>query len=347
MYRRDIVNIHKVFPYKFEECTQSGNLSHSQSLSAAFTINSDLQILDQTWLAAPPADKLTGGDGDWTSFNKLFPSHRYGNTVMPKDARAEHGDPPFQFTFKYSDARTQSFFSSDPWLKDGKIRLPHCFESGSTYGGHHVSKLALNEGLAKRALQSAHGIFDFNSDMEHIVGELESRDPSTVDWKDLIVQFQILLNLNLKALRRIILYTSSSVMVSKHMARELVLSRFSAKPTLKEACLFSDFGTPELFGPLCADMAENVRMYRTHDTKEWLLTTSKSLPAWKRKASSSPSPSPYKKPAKVSASPLAASSFTPPAPKPGQKKQFSKGVFWGARGKSGKKWRGGRGGKGS
>ena len=344
LYRQDVINIRRVFPHKFEPDTRSGNLSHSQSRSAAFVINSSLQILDQTWLAVPPADVVSGVEGDWSAYKDSFPSHRFGNTVMPKEAREEHGDPPFQFTFKYTDTRTQLFFESDPWLKGGKIKLPGCFESGSTYGGYHVNKVALLEGLGKKALQTAHGCFDLNSDMNIILGELLNRDASSVDWNDLLSQFRILLDFNLKALRRTIMYTSSSVMAAKHMARELVLAKFAGKVLLKEACLVSDFGTPDLFGPLCADMAENVKMYRAHDTKEWLLTT-RSATSGKRRNSSLLAPAAKK--VKAAASPLSVPILTSPAATQGPKKSLGRGNFIKAGGKSGKKGRKGRGGKGS
>ena len=141
------------------------------------------------------------------------------------------------------------------------------------------------------------------------------------------------------------MYTSSSVMASKHMAREQVLARFAGKHQLKEACLVSDFGTPDLFGPLCADMTENVKMYRSHDTKDWLLTTRPST-SGKRKSPASLAPASLKK-AKVAASPLTVSNFSSPASALGPKKAFSKGNFPKAGGRSGKKGRRGRGGKGS
>ena len=72
--------------------------------------------------------------------------------------RLEHGDPPLDLPFEYSDARTQKFLNGDSWFKRGKIKLPSCFEYDSTYGGNLVSRVALSEGLAKRALKSAHGI---------------------------------------------------------------------------------------------------------------------------------------------------------------------------------------------
>ena len=344
LYRQDVINIRRVFPHKFEPDTRSGNLSHSQSRSAAFVINSGLQILDQTWLAVPPANAVSGVEGDWSAHKDSFPSHRYGNTVMPKEAREEHGDPPFQFTFKYADPRTQLFFESDPWLKGGKIKLPACFESGSTFGGYHVAKVALLEGLGKKALQTIHGCFDLNSDMDVMLSELLNLDVSSVDWNDLLSKFRILLDFNLKALRRTIMYTSSSVMASKHIARELVLAKFAGKVLLKEACLLSDFGTPDLFGPLCADMADNVKMYRTHDTKEWLLTTRPSL-SGKRRTSSLLTPAAKK--VKAAASPLSVPSLTSPASTPGPKKSLGKGFFSKAGGKLGKKGGKGRGGKGS
>ena len=345
LFRQDIVNIRRVFPYKFLPDTRTGNLSHSQSRSAAFTINSDLQILDQTWLASPPGDVSSGGAGDWLPYKQEFPSHRFGNSVMPKGAREEHGDPPFQFCFKYSDPRTQLFFDSDPWLKGSKIKLPACFESGSVFGGYHVSKVALLEGLSKKALQTAHGCFDLTSDLDVILGELLDKDISNVDWTDLLAQIRIVLNINLKAFRRCILYTSSSVMASKHMARELVLARFAGKSQLKEACLLSDFGTPDLFGPLCADMAENVKMYRSHDTKDWLLTL-RSSTSGKRRTSASLASTRLKK-AKVATSPLAATDISSPSSALGPKQPFSKSVFLKGGGKKGKKGGKGRGGKGS
>ena len=344
LYRQDVLNLRRVFPYKFESDTRSGNLSHTQSHSAAFTMNSDLQILDQTWLAVPPAVVLTGEEGDWSSYKESLPSHKFGKTVMPKEAREEHGDPPFQFSFKYSDPRTQLFFESGPWLKGSKIKLPGCFDSGSTYGGYYVNKVALLEGLAKKTLQTAHGCFDLNSDMNIILGELSKREASSLDWDDLLSQVRVLLDFNLKALRRIIMFTSSSVMAGKHMARELVLTRFAGKPLLKEACLLSDFGTPDLFGPLCADMAENVKMYRSHDTKEWLLT-SRPARAGKRKSSSWLSATSKK--VRPSASPLSAPILSSQAAAPGPKRALGKDNFPKARGKSGKRGRRGRGGKGS
>ena len=344
LFRQDVINLRRVFPYKFESDKRSGNLSHSQSHSAALTMNSDLQILDQTWLAVPPTVVLTGEEGDWSSHKESLPSHKFGKTVMPKEAREEHGDPPFQFYFKYSDPRTQLFFESGPWLKGGKIKLPGCFDSGSTFGGFYVNKVALLEGLAKKALQTAHGCFDLNSDMDIILSELLKGDVSSLDWDDLLPRFRILLDFNLKALRRIIMYTSSSVMASKHMARELVLSKFAGKYQLKEACLLSDFGTPDLFGPLCADMALNVKMYRSHDTKEWLLT-SRPARAGKRKSSSWLTATSKK--VRPSTSPLSAPILSSPAPAPGPKKALGKDNFTRARGKSGKRGRRGRGGKGS
>ena len=129
------------------------------------------------------------------------------------------------------------------------------------------------------------------------------------------------------------------------MARELVLARYTGKSLLKEACLMSDFGTPDLFGPLCADMAENVKMYRSHGTKEWLLTATPS-PLGKRKSPSLLTAARLKK-AKLAASPLTVPNFSPPASAQGPKKNFSKGNFPKAGGKSGKKGGKGRGGKGS
>ena len=339
LYKADILNIRKIFPEKFIDCPQLGNLSHSRSLSPGLTIHSSLKFLDQSWLAEPPAD-VTGSQGDWFSLKDDFPSHRFGNTVMPKAAREVHGDPPFQFVFKYEDARTQNFFAGTPWLKGGKIKLPSCFESGSTFGGHIVQKLALAEGLDRKALQTAHGMFDFNKDFDLILDNLVASDFAGDGWKGVVSKFKILLNLNLKALRKTLLYTSSSVIVSKQMAREHILSRFVGKKQLKEACLYSDFGTPDLFGPLCADMAANVKMYRSHDTKEWLLTP-RSFSAGKRK-SASVSPSPYKKVSSSLSSVVAA-----PVAASGPKKQVGAGVFRDAKRKFGKRGRRGRGGKGS
>ena len=105
--------------------------------------------------------------------------------------------------------------------------------------------------------------------MGFMLNELEESNFHNVDWKLKFVNIRNLLNTNALALRRIILYASSCVMVNKSMAREIVLPRFVGKDQLVDALRHSDFGTPDLFGPLNAEMEENVRMYRTHNNKEW------------------------------------------------------------------------------
>ena len=263
LLKEELLEIKSAFPYKFVDCSQSDNLSHSQNANSAFTIHSDLQILDQTWLSTPPVDRNTGLAGDWESYKDQMPTHRYGNSVLPKTERLEHGDPPLDLPFKYSDSRTNEFFRGESWFRQGKIKLPSCFEHDTTYGGNLINKIALDEGLTRKALHSAHGIFDLNSDMDFLLNELEDKNLQDVDWKVELVKFRNLLTTNRKALRRIILYASSSILESKSMAREIVLTRFEGKKQLKEALLCSDFGTPDLFGPLKAEMAENVKMYRT------------------------------------------------------------------------------------
>ena len=106
--KADIVNLQKAFPYKFDDYSQLGNLSHSQNSNSAFNINADLQILEQSWLS-PPVNKETGKAGDWKDFTEFFPSYRYGNSVLPKAARLKHGDPPLDLPFAYSHSRTQPF----------------------------------------------------------------------------------------------------------------------------------------------------------------------------------------------------------------------------------------------
>lgn len=341
LLKTELLNIKSAFPKKFKDHSQSGTLSHSRNDNASYTIHSDLQILDQTWLGVPPENTNTGLAGDWSSTENL-PNFRFGISVLPKEARLEHGDPPLDLPFEYSDARTQKFFNGDSWFKRGKIKLPSCFEYDSTYGGNLVSRVALSEGLAKRALKSAHGIFDLNSDMGFMLNELEESNFHNVDWKLQFVNIRNLLNTNALALRRIILYASSCVMVNKSMAREIVLPRFVGKDQLVDALRHSDFGTPDLFGPLNAEMEENVRMYRTHNNKEWRMTVRRSFTATKRKASSSLSSPPLKK--GVSSSPLTTSASSG-ALQQGSQNQYGKGgVFQKVRGNS--KKRRGRGQRG-
>ena len=135
-------------------------------------------------------------------------------------------------------------------------------------------------------------------------------------------------------------------MVNKHMAREIVLPRFEGKTLLKEALQYSDFGTPDLFGPLSAEMADNVRMYRVHNNKEWRMTTRKSGASSKRKASSSLSSPSIKRSLASSSTPLSSSSFNAAPSHQGSQPQYSKSVFQNARGKRGKKRGRGRGGRG-
>ena len=197
--------------------------------------------------------------------------------------------------------------------------------------------------MARKSLESAHGIFDLNSDMETLLNELEDQDFQKVDCKKLVTKTLNLMNTNRLALRRILLYSSSCVMVCKGMAREELLTRFYGKQQLKEALQFSDFGTPDLFGPLNAEMAENVRMYRTHNNKEWRMSLHRDTPLSKRKASGSLTTPPYKK--RLTSSVPVSSAVSSPLQQ-GGKKQFSKNIFREARGKSRQRRGKGRGGRG-
>ena len=342
--REDLTNIFQIFSYKFVSSSEGGLLSHSMNVASAFTIHSDLELFSQTWIAVPPVVKDTGLAGDWESVKGDFPALRFGSSVMPKGAKLLHGDPPLDLPFKYSDSRTQDFFSSEPWFRKSRISLPDCFELDSTYGGNLINKIALCEGLTKKSLQTAHGIFDLNNDMAVLLREHEEKDFQGVDWNVLVSNMQNLLLTNLKALRRVVLYTSSGVMVNKHMARETVLSRFEGKTQLKNALLYSDFGTPDLFGPLNGVMRENVKMYHTVNSKEWRISVRRSE-APKRKSTSSLSSTPAKKSLSSSSAPLA-SQAAPASQLQGAKKPYSKGVFHPVRGKPAKRKAKGRGGRG-
>ena len=129
------------------------------------------------------------------------------------------------------------------------------------------------------------------------------------------------------------------------MAHEIVLTRFEGKKQLKEALLCSDFGTPDLFGPLKAEMAENVKMYRTLNNREWRLTGRKSVASSKRKAPSFLTSPPVKRSTTSYSTPLVSSVAADP-PQRGSQQQFSKRVFTPVRGKQGKRKGRGRGGRG-
>ena len=338
----ELATLKAIFPHKFETGSKSFVLSHSRVNDAAFTIHSDLSIFDQTWLSEPPVDKTTGLAGDWNSYSGEFPSLRFGGSVLPKAAKLLHGDPPLDLPFEYSHPRAKAFFEGEAWYKNSKIKLPGCFEYDATYGGNLIGKIALSEGLAKRAFQSAHGLFDLNSDFGTMLNELPGSSLQGAPCNMLVEQMKNLLQTNLKALRRVILYTSSCIMTTKFMAREIVLARFAGKGQLKQALQSSDFGTPSLFGPLNAEMQENVKMYRTHNSSEWRLTPRKAG-LGKRKAATSLVTPLVKRAVPSPAAPLSSVSGSTGSQE--AKKQYSCEVFLSARGKSVRKRRGGRGGQ--
>ena len=113
---------------------------------------------------------------------------------------------------------------------------------------------------------------------------------------------------------------------------------------MKEALQYSYFGTPDLFGPLKAEMAENVKMYRTLNNREWRLSGRKNASS-KRKAPSSLT-SPLVKRSEASFSTTLASSSAADPPQRGSQQQFSKRVFTPVRGKQGRRKRRGQGGRG-
>ena len=343
LFKNDLLSLYRIFPHKFVGVSPTSHLSHSQNTDSAFTIHGDPKLLDQSWLSVPPIVKSTGLAGDWKSQKEFFPCFRFGASVLPPAARKVHGDPPLDLPFEYADSRTQEFFSGGSWLKggiSGKIHLPNCFDLDSTFAGNHIHKTALSEGLGRKCLQSAHGLFDLNQEMLTLLNELEAGDFQNVDWNNMLVKFKSLTTANLKALRRIVLYSSSGVMINKLLAREIVLPRFDGKDQLRDALLYSDFGTPDLFGPLSAEMSENVKMYRTLNNKEWRMTVRRAV---KRRSNSSLA-SPAAKRSSSSVSSPIASTVASVASKPVANPRPSKGVFTDARGKRGKR-RGGRGGR--
>ena len=339
--KASIVKLVKIFPYKAGSCSASGRLTHTDSSDASLKLHSDLDILKQTWLAAPSAKFSVEGDiVDWSSHKKLFPDLRFGKKLMPEISLKEFGDPPLGLPFEYSDPRTKRFFEGKPWLLDSKISLPDCFEHDFTFASQQLQKLALNEGLVKRSLQSAHGLFDINSDFFERLKELEKTDPKSVDWNVELGYTKDLIFTNMLALRRQILCASSSVMTTKQLARDIILPRFDGKAQLKDALRYSDYGYPDLFGPLSSKMQANADKYFTHDSKEWRMV------AKKRRA---PAPGTAPTPRKAAKK---ASHYTPVSPSPSssrsepQKKAGGR-VFHIAQAKRGKKWGKGRGGKGS
>ena len=338
--KTNVLKLLKIFPYKSGSCSSSGRLTHTDSSDFSLKIHSKLDILKQTWLAVPSTEFSDGASVDWSSYKKIFPNLRFGKNVMPRVFRKEFGDPPFDLPFDYGDLRTKRFFEGEPWLKDSKISLPDCFDQDSTHTTLQLNKIALNEGLIKRSLQSAHGLFDLNSDFFVRLEELEKTDPMTVDWNTEISFMKDLIFTNILALRRQILCTSSSVMVNKQLAREIILPRFEGKPQLKDALRYSDFGTPDLFGPLNAKMQANADKYFTHDCKEWRLLSRK------RKASAySAAPAP-KRSAKMSAWSTPVASSAPVSTRVESQKKTGERVFHIAQAKKGKRGGRGRGQKG-
>ena len=302
-------------------------------------------MLEQTWLSKPTAAFSSTGPADWSKHTSFLPSLRYGKNLVPKNLRVKFGDPPLDLPFVYSDPRIQEFFTSDSWLRNSKINLPDCFDSDTTYSTEQLAKLSLTEGLAKRSLQTAHGLFDLNSEFYEkltLLSDMGVTNQSQSDWDTHLAMMKDFIFTNILALRRIVLSTSSSVMTTKQMAREIVLPRFVGKDALKSALLFSDFGTPDLFGPLDPKIVAFTDKYLTHDSKEWRLSA--------RKRKSFPS-APFPAAKKVAKFPSLISPVTPAAPSASssvtQKKPTPRHNFTGAKGKQGKRGGKGRGRRGS
>ena len=248
-------------------------MTHSVASNAAFCIHSDTEIFGQSWLAAPPLDKVTGLAGDWQGCKEKFPCGKLGLSVLPPDMREPFGSAPLALPFHFSHKRTQSFSDAGHWLVKDKIKLPSCFIDDSTYAGSTLTKLNLNEVLCKKFLLDTLGLFDLNWDMTSLLKELGVTGLDKAGPEIIMKNFMTLLNTNILALRRMMLFASSLFVSNKLLARTLVLPRFSGKEQLKDSLLYSAFGTQGLFGPLSEEMEANVRMYRAHYSFEWRLSS--------------------------------------------------------------------------
>ena len=163
--------------------------------------------------------------------------------------------------------------------------------------------------------------------------------PSSHQWEDELHKMSDLLFSNLLALRRIVANSSSSVMGSKKLARDIVLAKFEGHKDLIKSLLFSDFGTADLFGPLDPLMEGRVNLFHTHGKDAWLM---KSLSFAKRPSRPASSPA-SKKPAP---SPPSTSYVAPKAPTGLKKQPVTQHIFTSARGRGGKKGGKGKGKRG-
>ena len=311
-------------------------------------LHSSLDALKASWLAVPTSAFPTTAVVDWSPDYQgntfKYPSFTPASLkeCVPKPFEAAYGKIPPPLPVTFSDPRVGRFFGSPSWYMNNRVLLRNPFVQHSIPGNELIKSQATSESLSKETLKGGSVLFDLCGNYairlgawkQWALGLQSSRvSPSHDELLSLIDEFVSFTDVFRPCLWRLNLLASAAVMTAKKQARVLVLAKFNGLPDMKKALLHSDFGVPELFGPLESKMQANVDMHLKFNVHTWRLSL-KGFDVKRGGGTSSSSSGPAKAPKRTNAARAApAAVASPPFLGAGRGRGRGKGKGRGSKGK--------------
>lgn len=237
------------------------------------------ETLEDTWLDNPTRQGYEVGD--WDLQKESFPSVAKPLTALAPKRKSGPGRSdsivPQEVPMIFMDSKVSDLLHSDTGLElsTGKISLinselfvqdclPASPQDKKLLQVEKVNLQAVGESLAACTVTKT-----LRAKLGSLLQDLESKPPSDFDWTEEVDSLLDLAQLADTFSNRLKKLTTTNEMLLRLLLRNSVLPRLkgsSMEQEVKACLLYTDFGSPTLFGPLNSDKAES---YKTGTTNFW------------------------------------------------------------------------------